>query len=130
MRFYRARITNVVDGDTLDADIDCGFHVIRTERVRLLGVNTPELRRGTEEEKAAGRAAKTYVEEWVAYIQQPGEPVRKTFDPCWVDLTDKWPVLLLSAKGDAFGRWLAEVHSRAGDSLAADLLLAGHATQA
>ena len=39
---YKAIITNVVDGDTFDMDIDLGFHIHIHERVRLLGIDTPE----------------------------------------------------------------------------------------
>lgn len=39
---YKAVITNIVDGDTFDMDIDLGFHIHIHERVRLLGVDTPE----------------------------------------------------------------------------------------
>ena len=39
---YKAKILNVVDGDTFDVDIDLGFHIHIHERVRLLNVDTPE----------------------------------------------------------------------------------------
>lgn len=42
MYHYKAKITNVVDGDTFDVDIDLGFHIHIHERVRLLNVDTPE----------------------------------------------------------------------------------------
>jgi len=40
---YRATLKNVVDGDTVDLDLDLGFDVLLTLRVRLLGINTPEI---------------------------------------------------------------------------------------
>ncbi len=40
----KARIVHFVDGDTVDAEIDFGFRVSQTHRLRLLRVNTPELR--------------------------------------------------------------------------------------
>jgi micrococcal nuclease len=43
---YKARCTNVVDGDTLDVEIDVGFHLITRQRLRLVGIDTPE--RGQE----------------------------------------------------------------------------------
>ena len=54
---YRAIVTRVIDGDTLVVDIDLGLGVWKKdERIRLLGLNTPELR------DAGGVAAKEYVE--------------------------------------------------------------------
>ena len=41
---YKAKVTRVVDGDTVDALIDCGFSVFRKERIRLYGINAPESR--------------------------------------------------------------------------------------
>lgn len=40
--FERCRVTNVVDGDTCDVEIDLGFLVATRVRVRLLGIDTPE----------------------------------------------------------------------------------------
>lgn len=39
---YEAYCTNVVDGDTADLSIDAGFRLTTEQRVRLLGINTPE----------------------------------------------------------------------------------------
>jgi micrococcal nuclease len=40
---YRAKIIRVVDGDTVDAEIDLGFHIKTTMKLRLAGINSPEL---------------------------------------------------------------------------------------
>lgn len=48
----------MVDGDTVDVTIDCGFKMHIKERVRLKGINTPECRTRDLEEKAKGLAAK------------------------------------------------------------------------
>jgi len=40
---YRAELDRVVDGDTLDVVIDLGFYIRIKERIRLEGVDTPEL---------------------------------------------------------------------------------------
>ena len=61
---YPCKIVRVVDGDTVDVDIDLGFsHWIHNERIRLYGVDTPECRTRDAEEKAAGLLAKKFVEE-------------------------------------------------------------------
>jgi len=63
--FYRAKVSRVVDGDTVDFMIDLGFGIYHKVRVRLYGVNTPETRTRDEIEKAAGLAAKDYVTDWL-----------------------------------------------------------------
>jgi endonuclease YncB( thermonuclease family) len=40
---FRVRVLEVVDADTLVLDIDCGFKIKKEERIRLAGLNTPEL---------------------------------------------------------------------------------------
>lgn len=40
---YKAKIINVYDGNTVTVDIDCGFHIHFTEKVRLYGINTQEI---------------------------------------------------------------------------------------
>jgi micrococcal nuclease len=48
---YRALVRKVYDGDTITVDIDLGFDMIlRNQKIRLLGINTPEVR-GNEREK-------------------------------------------------------------------------------
>jgi micrococcal nuclease len=59
---YRTKVSRVVDGDTVDVDIDLGFGVwLRKERVRLLGIDTPESRTRDKEEKKYGLAAKEFL---------------------------------------------------------------------
>ena len=61
---YDCKIVRVVDGDTVDVDIDLGFGTWRCgERIRLYGVDTPECRTRNAEEKAAGFLAKEFVED-------------------------------------------------------------------
>jgi micrococcal nuclease len=56
---YRAKLINIVDGDTVDVDIDLGFGVwIKDERVRIMGIDTPESRTRDLVEKKFGLAAK------------------------------------------------------------------------
>ena len=61
---YECKISRVVDGDTVDVDIDLGFGTWRcSERIRLYGVDTPECRTRDKQEKAAGLLAKEFVED-------------------------------------------------------------------
>ena len=59
MHEYNCTIRRVVDGDTVDVDIDLGFGMwIHNERVRLYGIDTPESRTRDLDEKKKGLAAK------------------------------------------------------------------------
>lgn len=105
---YRARLEGIVDGDTLDVLVDCGFRNFRSERLRLLGVNTPEMKGATRYE---GLAAKVYVNAWMAEAR-----------------VDEWSLVIQTEKSDAFGRFLARVwRITDGRCLNDDLLANGHA---
>ena len=61
---YKAKLLKVVDGDTVDVDIDLGFGVwLRNERVRIMGIDTPESRTRDKVEKLFGLAAKKRLKE-------------------------------------------------------------------
>jgi micrococcal nuclease len=61
---YNAKIVKVVDGDTVDIDIDLGFGVwIVKERVRIMGIDTPESRTRDKVEKLFGLASKARLKE-------------------------------------------------------------------
>lgn len=61
---YRVKNIKVIDGDTVDVDIDLGFGVwIKKQRVRIHNIDTPESRTKDKVEKAFGLAAKKRLEE-------------------------------------------------------------------
>lgn len=101
---YNCKVRRVVDGDTIDIDIDLGFnHWIHGERIRLAGIDTPECRTKDDEEKIFGNLAKQFVLEWVdAY----GPDFR-------IKTTDK----------DKFGRYLGKIISRKGEVLNESLVV-------
>lgn len=103
---YRARVERVIDGDTLAIRLDQGLHTERVEQVRLLGVNTPEVKGAS---RPAGLAATAFVKRWLS------------------DAGGDWPLVVQTEKSDAFGRFLATVWDAAGRCLNDDLLSAGHA---
>jgi micrococcal nuclease len=110
---FRARVLRVVDGDTLDVELDLGFDTYARKRARLLGVNTPEMKGATY---TAGKAATDHVALWCR-ITELGASDRA------------WPFLVQSHRVDAFGRILATVFD-ADDpdvSLNEDLLRTGRA---
>jgi micrococcal nuclease len=103
---YRARAERVIDGDTLAATLDCGFHCYHVEVLRLVGVDTPEV---VGADKAAGLRAKAFTERWVAEGGSEG-----------------WPLMVETFKGQTFGRYLATVRRcDTGESLADALRAAG-----
>lgn len=62
---YYARVSEVIDGDTVDVEVDLGFSIVHKIRIRLNGINTPETRTRNKEEKARGLAAKNRLKELV-----------------------------------------------------------------
>ncbi|MGH2586726.1 MAG: thermonuclease family protein [Dehalococcoidia bacterium] len=107
---YPARVLRVVDGDTLDLEIDVGFALTTRQRVRLLDAWAPEVR---GPERALGLVSAGFVSKWVASHCQ-GE----------------WPFRVQTEKDDAFGRYLAYVWAMDdGSSLADDLVDGGYATR-
>ena len=63
---YRCKVVKIIDGDTVDVDIDLGFGVwLHKERVRLYGINTPETRTRDLKEKQAGIVAKKRLQELI-----------------------------------------------------------------
>ena len=65
MHTYKCTILRVVDGDTVDMLIDCGFSTFRKERGRLYGIDAPESRTRDKKEKIRGLAAKARLQELI-----------------------------------------------------------------
>jgi len=86
---YRIKsVLKVVDGDTIDADIDLGFDISLTKRIRLAGVDTPESRTTDLKEKALGLEVK----EWLKKnLEGKNEILVKTELP---DSTEKYGRIL------------------------------------
>tara|TARA_B100001093_G_C26737135_1_gene974961 strand:+ start:350 stop:805 length:456 start_codon:yes stop_codon:yes gene_type:complete len=61
---YKCKVNKVIDGDTVDVDIDLGFGIVLTdERVRVMGIDTPESRTRNKVEKLFGLASKARLKE-------------------------------------------------------------------
>lgn len=86
MYIYKAQIIDVYDGDTVTALIDLGLHVKVQAKIRLKGINTPELRGARREE---GLTSKARMEELVLNKQV----IIKTYKD----------------KLEKYGRWLGEI---------------------
>ena len=73
---YNCKMVRVVDGDTVDVDIDLGFGVwLRKQRIRLYAIDTPESRTSADVEKVYGLAAKDFLIKWT----NAGDLTLKTF---------------------------------------------------
>ena len=116
---YRARALedkDVYDGDTVTLEVDLGFHAsMRKMKFRLLGIDTPELRGGTDETKAAARAARDYLRKLIV-----GKELKiKTFKSSnYIDKKGK------------YGRWLCIIYVRDIPDIVSvndQLVLEGHA---
>ncbi len=59
---YRCKVVKIIDGDTVDVDIDLGFGVwLKKERIRMFGIDTPESRTRDLDEKKYGLMAKEFI---------------------------------------------------------------------
>lgn len=86
---YRCKVIKVIDGDTVDVDIDLGFDImLRDERVRIMGIDTPESRTRDKVEKKFGLASKARLKELIGgksgpilktQINKKGEDMRGKF---------------------------------------------------
>jgi len=64
MYTYKAQVLKIVDGDTIDVDVELGFDVVLSnQRVRLYGIDTPESRTRNLEEKFRGLLSKSRLQE-------------------------------------------------------------------
>ncbi len=102
---YRLKaLVKVVDGDTLDLDLDLGFSLVLRQRVRLYGLDAPEIRSKDPAEKAKGLESQAFVSGWFA---RPGA------------------VLVRTVKEEKYGRMLADCFREGEPSLCTELLERG-----
>jgi micrococcal nuclease len=86
---YRVKqVLRVVDGDTIDVDIDLGFSISYTQRVRLAGIDTPESRTKDKAEKVLGLEVKKHLGE---LLKSASQIVIRTEKP---DSTEKYGRIL------------------------------------
>jgi micrococcal nuclease len=103
---YSATLVKIVDGDTVDVLIDLGFNITKKERVRLLGIDTPESATKDLAEKKLGLEAKEYITQWF---------VKNT------------PFRLQTTKDDKYGRILGVFTGLDGKTLNTRLVDEGYA---
>ena len=103
---YSATLIKIVDGDTVDVLIDLGFNTTKKERVRLLGIDTPESATKDLAEKKLGIEAKEYIIQW---------------------FTKNTPFRLQTTKDDKYGRILGVFTGLDGKTLNTRLVDEGYA---
>ena len=95
MYTYKAKLDRVIDGDTIDANIELGFDITVHKRIRLAGIDTPESRTRDLEEKKRGLASKARL----------------------IELLDKGDLVLESKEVGKYGRVLGVLHIYPEDNL-------------
>jgi len=107
---YDVVLLKAVDGDTVDVDIDLGFGVwLKDERVRIMGIDTPESRTSNKVEKLFGLAAKKRLKE----LLKEGATLITTEDKSGEDMKGKFGRILGDFK-IADGRLVTEVMAEEG----------------
>tara|TARA_A200000113_G_C8753007_1_gene318516 strand:+ start:336 stop:806 length:471 start_codon:yes stop_codon:yes gene_type:complete len=110
---YDVKVIKVVDGDTVDVDIDLGFGVmLKDERVRIMGIDTPESRTRDKVEDLFGEAAKARLKE----LMVNGGKLITTEDKKGEDMKGKFGRILGDFKVD--GRKVTEILVEEGHAVA------------
>ena len=101
---YKLRNIRVIDGDTIEADIDSGHNRIEEFQViRFNGIDTPETR---GESKEIGIAVARWVRQWINEACENGS--------IWIKSIQK---------KDSFGRWICDIHSQGSEQSLNSILL-------
>ena len=107
---YHARVNKVIDGDTINVDLDLGFNVVLSDQnVRLLGIDTPESRTSDKAEKIFGNLSKEKVKEFIDKCE--GQVILQT---------------VLSDSEEKFGRLLGKVINPKDNVILNEWLIANH----
>jgi len=103
---YDVKVIKVIDGDTVDVDIDLGFGVTLTdERVRIMGIDTPESRTRDKVEDLFGEAAKARLKE----LMEEGGKLITTENRKGEDMKGKFGRILGDFKVERFENGPAEL---------------------
>lgn len=84
---YEATVIRVIDGDTVECDVDMGLHIKSRARIRLQGINAPELHSNNEDERKRAEEARQYL----------------------VERLQDQKVWIFTYSEDSFGRWLGTI---------------------
>jgi len=110
---YDVTVIKVVDGDTVDVDIDLGFGIcLKDERVRIMGIDTPESRTSDKVEDLFGEAAKARLKE----LMKHGGKLITTEDKHGEDMKGKFGRILGDFKVD--GKLVTDILIEEGHAVA------------
>jgi micrococcal nuclease len=118
---YQATCDYVVDGDTVDLSIDLGLFIQRTERIRLYGINAPEMKGAT---KAAGQKSKEFVVKalmaslgaarprlWIETVLDKSEKYGRLLGKIWYEKTVNGTLEMVCLNDELVDQGLAERRS-------------------
>ena len=110
MYTYRVlKVDRIVDGDTVDVTLDLGFGLSLKQRLRVIGVDAPELRSSDPSERERAQAARAFAEQW---------------------LTSDGQMVVTTYKDDKYGRILGDFkRERHSETFSEALLSSGHAVR-
>jgi micrococcal nuclease len=107
---YHAKVNKIIDGDTINVDLDLGFNVVLSNQsVRLLGIDTPESRTSDKTEKIFGTLSKNKVKEFIDKCE--GQIILQT---------------VLSDSEEKFGRLLGKIINPKDNTVLNDWLIISH----
>jgi micrococcal nuclease len=106
-RKYPARLVRVIDGDTVELDVDAGFRMLYTDSFRLAGINAPEMK------TAEGPAAKAWLLTKLSELSAFG--------------SGKFPLQIESHKQEKYGRWIVTIYDGTNPSVNQQMVTAGQA---
>ncbi len=86
--FKNVKCLEVIDGDTIKAQVNIGFYLTTIQKFRFYRINSPESRTTDEEEKKKGLETKEFLKK----------------------LIEGKDIIITSHKEDKYGRWLVEVY--------------------
>jgi|APHM01.1.fsa_nt_gi hypothetical protein len=106
---YRAKLDDVVDGDTVDLEVDLGFRTYKSIRVRLPGIDTAEMwgvERSTERYKTALKQHK--------FVEEQLKP----------ETTEEWHLVFKSSgESGKYGRWIGDVKKKGDEEFLSEKLV-------
>ena len=118
---YKVKVTRVVDGDTVDADINLGFDIVYKERIRLMGIDTPEMKPSRSnpdreaEKEAAYKARNRFIQLATScQIELDNRSKRRALQEL-IDTNDKI-IDVQCLEFDKYGRLLGEIFINIGSA--------------
>lgn len=97
------QVIKVIDGDTVEITLDLGFNIHTKQKIRISGINTPELKSKVPEEKIKAEKAKDFAQKWF-------------------DKHSRATIIVSTTKEDKYGRVLGDFYVEGGPSFSEEML--------